>query len=77
MDNLLKNWDFMRVLRSALGIYILVQGVQDRVWLFIVLGGLFSLTAILNIGCCATGNCTVDTPLKTDKPEDVKFEEIR
>lgn len=77
MNNLLKNWNFMRVLRAALGIYILVQGIQTGVWLYILLGGIFSLTALLNVGCCATGNCSISPPQKTNEAEDVKFEEIR
>ncbi len=67
----------MRVLRAALGIYILVQGIQGGVWLYILLGGVFALNALLNVGCCATGNCSVSPSQKTNSLEDVKFEEIR
>lgn len=67
----------MRVLRGALGIYIFVQGIQGGDWLYIFLGGVFSLTALLNVGCCATGNCSVSPSQTTNEAEDVKFEEIR
>lgn len=78
MSSCLKNWNFMRVLRFALGIFIVVRGVQDGVWLFVALGGIFSVAALLNAGCCAAGNCTVPGPGKSSgKPEDVKFEEIK
>ncbi len=67
----------MRVLRLVLGIYIMVQGFQDRIWMFVILGGLFVLLAVLNAGCCATGGCATPARKATDSTEDVKFKEIK
>ncbi|QGN24308.1 hypothetical protein [Elizabethkingia anophelis] len=77
MKNYLRNWDFMRVLRLALGIFIIVQGVQTKEWLFVALGGLFSLMPLLNIGCCGASGC--NTPISKDnkKVEDISYEEIK
>lgn len=57
MKNYLKNWNFMRMLRLATGIFIVVQGIQSKEWLFVALGGLFSLMPILNIGSCGLSGC--------------------
>lgn len=58
---ILNGWNFARVLRLALGIFILFQGVVGREWLFALAGGLFSLMSLLNIGCCGVAGC--DTPV--------------
>ncbi len=59
MTNYLKGWNFMRVLRLALGIFIIVQGIVVRDWLFVGAGVLFSLMPILNTGCCGASGCNV------------------
>lgn len=77
MKNYLRNWDIMRVIRLALGIFIIVQGVQTGEWMFILLGGLFSLMPLLNIGCCAVGNCTVSPSQKQKDTDDITYEEVK
>ncbi|HUH25615.1 MAG TPA: hypothetical protein VLY87_03245 [Flavobacterium sp.] len=77
MKNYIRNWNFMRVLRLALGIFIIVQGIQANQWLFVAVGGLFSLTSILNIGCCGTSGCSTSAPKSNKKMEDITYEEVR
>lgn len=77
MKNFLSNWNFMRVLRLALGIYIIVQGFVDNQWLFVVLGGLFSLMPLLNIGCCGASGCNTPVRKSNKKLEDISYEEVR
>lgn len=67
----------MRVLRLALGIFIIVQGVQTKEWLFVALGGLFSLMPIMNIGCCGASGCNTPIRKSNRTTEDVSYEEIR
>ena len=67
----------MRVLRLALGIFIIVQGVQAKGWLFIALGGLFSLMPLLNIGCCGASSCNTPVSKSNKKVEDITYEEVR
>lgn len=35
MNDYLRNWNFMRVLRLELGIFIIVQGVQVKEWMLL------------------------------------------
>lgn len=77
MKNYLKTWDLMRVLRLALGIIIIVQGVQAKEWLFVALGGLFSLMPLLNIGCCGVSGCNTPVSKSDKKAEDITYEEIK
>ena len=77
MKNYLRNWNFMRVLRLALGIFIIVQGVQAKEWLFVALGGLFSLMPLLNIGCCGASGCNTPVSKSRKKVEEITYEEIK
>lgn len=57
MKNYLEGWNVMRLLRLILGIIIIVQGIQGSDWSFILLGSLFSLMPIFNVGCCGASGC--------------------
>jgi hypothetical protein len=73
----LRNWNFMRLLRLALGIFIIVQGIQTKEWLFVALGGLFSLMPLLNIGCCGASGCNTPVSKSNKKVEEISYEEIK
>jgi hypothetical protein len=77
MKGYLRNWDFMRLLRLALGIFIIVQGIQIKEWLFVALGGLFSLMPLLNIGCCGASGCNTPVSKSNKKVEEISYEEIK
>lgn len=77
MKNYLKNWNIMRVLRLALGIFIIVQGIMAKEWLLAGLGGLFLLMPLLNIGCCGVSGCSTLVPKSNKKIEDISYEEVR
>lgn len=58
MKNYLANWNIIRFVRLVMGIIITLNGALTHEWMILALGGVFTLTAILNINTCATGNCT-------------------
>jgi hypothetical protein len=53
----LSKWNFIRVLRLVIGVFIIVQGIQTKEWVIATVGGLFALLALLNTGCCSVGGC--------------------
>lgn len=67
----------MRVLRLAIGIFIIVQSVVVRDWLFVGAGVLFSLIPIMNIGCCGASGCNTPVRKSNRKIKEVNYEEIR
>lgn len=77
MKNYFKIWNFMRLLRLSMGIFVMVQGVRSEQWLFVILGGLFSLMPLLNIGCCGTSGCNTTVSQSNKKMEDITYEEIK
>lgn len=78
MKNYFSNWNILRVLRLALGIVIVIQGIRMQEWMLAVMGALFALMPVLNIGCCGTAGCRTPAP-KAGKPEaeDTVYEEVR
>ncbi len=68
----------MRALRLILGVIILVQGIQQKEWIYAFAGLFLSGMAIANIGCCGVGGCQV--PFRkideTIKNKDITYEEI-
>ena len=70
------NWNFMRVLRLGMGIAILVQAILSNEVLFGIAGLLFSGMAVLNIGCCGAGGCSVPTKRTSETTKDITYEEV-
>jgi hypothetical protein len=78
MKNILSNWNFMRALRLILGVIIIVQGFQQKEWMYALAGVLLSGMAIANMGCCGVGGCNV--PVRKTDPElinkEITYDEI-
>lgn len=77
MKAYLKTWNLMRVLRLALGIFIVVQGIIAGDYLLVGAGVLFSLMPIMNIGCCRTSACNTTFRKNNGNIKDVSYEEVR
>lgn len=77
-ETILQNWNFMRLLRLGLGIYIAVQAVETLSIFSGVVAAFFIFQAITNTGCCGSNGCAVPTKKSSsDKTEEVEFEEIK
>lgn len=78
MNTILTGWNLMRALRLAIGVIIAVQGIQASEWMLVVMGGVFALMPLFNVGCCATGNCAMpERPARRNEPEQIDYEEIK
>lgn len=77
-ETIFNNWNFMRWLRLALGIYIAVQAVETLSIFSGVVAVFFIFQAITNTGCCGTSGCAM--PIKKNGPnkkEGLESEEIK
>ena len=69
------NWTFIRFLRLAMGIAIIVQAVIAKDILFGIVGLLFTGLAVFNLGCCGSGGCY--RPInKSNTTKDIIYEEV-
>lgn len=75
MKTFLKNWNISRLLRLAIGIAVAVQGILVTDWMLIILGGLFSLMPLMNIGCGVNGSCSTRYTSKDSK--DFTYKEVK
>ncbi len=53
-ETLLTDWNFMRILRLGLGIYIAAQAVETQSLFSRVVTVIFLFQAITNAGCCGS-----------------------
>lgn len=77
-ETLLTDWNFMRILRLGLGIYISVQAVETQSIISMIFAVFFLFQAISNTGCCGSNGCSV--PIKknnSDKTEEIQYEEVK
>lgn len=75
---LLYNWNFMRVLRLGLGIFIAIQAIKTHDVFSGLIATFLLFQSVTNTGCCGSQGCS--TPVSktnSDKTEDVEFEEIK
>jgi len=64
LQKIISNWTFIRFIRLILGIFIIVQSVQIQNYWMIIPGIVFSVMALLNVGCCGN-SCSIS--IKNEK----------
>lgn len=74
---IVRNWNFMRLLRLVLGLSILIQAMLVKDWTMGIMGLVFTMFPILNIGCCGTSGCAT-RPVKNnnDTTKEISYEEL-
>lgn len=76
---LLRNWNLVRVLRLAIGVWAIVSAWQTREALVGLMGGVLVAMAFMNVDCCGTSGCNTYPTTKKEStriPEKVNYEEI-
>ncbi len=79
MKKIISQWNFPRILRLLVGIFIIYDGLMSSEYLFVALGFAFSFMAILNYGCCGTTQCNsnINTIEKQIVDKEIIFEEVK
>lgn len=62
-NRIIYQWNWMRIVRLAIGGYGLTQGIMHSESLMIGIGAFFLIQGILNFGCssCSTESCEIKT----------------
>lgn len=72
--------DFLRLLRYAIGGYLLIGGIIQLDYIVILMGAIMTLMAYFNVGCFG-GQCAPNLPKnnteKQSSMEEVSFEEVK
>jgi hypothetical protein len=75
-EQIINNWNFMRVLRLAAGIAIVVQGIVAKEALFAIMGLVLASMAVFNAGCCGSGGCVTTPAKKSVSVKETTYEEV-
>lgn len=78
-EGILRNWTFMRVLRSGFALTFLAAAITRHEPIAWFAAAFFGVQAMFNVGCCGTGTCrTGNTDRTTPGPNaTVSYEEIK
>ncbi|MEY4930617.1 MAG: hypothetical protein RI909_1341 [Bacteroidota bacterium] len=75
---LFTNWNLMRWIRLAIGIYLAAQAIQLHDTLSGFVSALFLVQALTNTGCCGVNGCALPaTSKKSDDFQEVEYDEIK
>ncbi|MGE4513861.1 MAG: hypothetical protein AB7E26_08645 [Chryseobacterium sp.] len=77
IQNIVKNWSFARLLRLAMGVFLVVEAVKSGMWLLVVVGAVFVAMPLFNLGCYASGNCSIPNKNSVQTNDEVEYEEIK
>ena len=78
IQNITKNWNIFRILRLALGLFLMTEAFRTGVWFMTIFAAAMIIMPLLNIGCCAGGNCAVpDRKSSGSDTDEVQFEEVK
>ena len=76
MERILKGWNFVRLIRLVLGMYITVQSAMTGEWILGIAGLFLTGMAVWNLGCCGVNGCY---PVMKSNPglvKDIIYEEV-
>lgn len=70
-SQLLKGWDFVRILRLVIGLAVGYNGILEQDYLLMFLGGVLLFQSVANTGCGfgSSGSCDIDPNKKSNKNE--------
>jgi hypothetical protein len=81
MTVLLNNWHFMRIFRAVVAVFAFSEAWRTGESLMLVMGGIFALQAIFDIGCCGAAGCAAPpvnkTNVQTQDTAEISYEEVR
>lgn len=77
-ERLLTNWDLMRIVRLAIGVWLGVQAVMQMDIFVALFSAFFLYQAITGTGCCGAGACYAPPRGKTKSTvQDIEYEEVK
>jgi len=76
MERIKKGWNFVRLVRLALGLYITVESALTHEWMLACAGLFLTGTALFNVGCCGIYGCQPTIRSTTGPAKEIIYEEL-
>jgi hypothetical protein len=73
----LRTWNWMRSLRAFVAIAFVAQGIHSNDGMAYAIGAFFGLQALLNVGCCGSGECATKEPRNSAQNKETTYTEIK
>ena len=77
INTILKGWHAMRIIRFLMAIFVIAQGIETEQWLIVMVGALFALLPLFNVGCCQNNACEIKQKPNQSNSEEIEYEEVR
>ena len=75
---LFTNWHLMRIVRLAIGIWLLAAGIQYHDWVSGTFSLFFLYQAVTDTGCCGSKGCYAPAKRSAKQTtEDIEYEEVK
>lgn len=71
------NWNLFRILRLAIGIFIIASGIMDHQWILIPIGAVFTVMTLLDLNSCSSSYCQTPFNKNQGGSENLIFEEVK
>ncbi|WP_165589290.1 hypothetical protein [Chryseobacterium aquaticum] len=55
----------------------MIEAVKSGMWFLVFVGAVFVAMPLLNIGCCATENCSIPKQNSEKVVDEVEYEELK
>jgi hypothetical protein len=77
-DRLISGWNFMRMFRLGVGIFIATEAFRTQDFFTGLIAAFFLYQALTNTGCCGVQECSAPTTKsKGNAVDEIEFEEIK
>ena len=76
IERILTGWNFMRMVRLLVGIYIGIQAILMTDALTGILAVFFLYQAVTNTSCCGVQACAIPTKDSKQLNQEVSFQEV-
>lgn len=81
-NRLTTGWNFIRIVFTALGLFMLIQSLMDNEYLSSFLGGYLAVMGLFGVGCASgscysSGNCSSRNKSEFNADKKVVYQEIK
>ncbi len=81
-NRLTTGWNFIRIVFTALGLFMVVQSLMDKEYLSSFLGGYLAVMGLLGVGCASgscysNGSCSSRNKSEFNTDKEVVYQEIK